>query len=342
LGCVFSEAACYVVLGSTGRDDYDALRKAQIPEHVIKAGYDSCFHDGHSVLPAVREMHDRLRQQRRISDSFLEAVLPIISNMLDSKPADRLKVNHVYKMCKDLTQRAREDAKFHPAFRTASDHTMSPEHPRMTPPQVPPEVDSPAQYSRIRSPTTQRSPGPQRKSSNTSRRSHGTSYHNMGSIDDIFQNGLRISTRGSPLSASPEVSRTHSLAGSPRTRVSFAESSHVHHDVKDEDEDEDDEIEEKYYEYERRNESNSREGPASLPFLPQDRQPTLHQRYPNRYSVHGIEDQIHETTHSIPYVSVQMALTWTSDSRSKYHSAINNETGKLARRDHVCVTVCSC
>jgi hypothetical protein len=84
LGCVFSEAVVWCVLGVSGLQDYRDKRKAEtaILRKLNRTAYSGCFHDGAQVLPIVQHMHDRVRKQRGQYDLIINDILPIIEEML--------------------------------------------------------------------------------------------------------------------------------------------------------------------------------------------------------------------------------------------------------------------
>ncbi|KAK6223619.1 hypothetical protein QIS74_03563 [Colletotrichum tabaci] len=80
LGCIFSIAATYVVLGTQGVLIFNRLRREailNITEHSSDA-----FHDGRSVLLEVRHWHKYLREAVRKNDAYTHAVLDMVDGYM--------------------------------------------------------------------------------------------------------------------------------------------------------------------------------------------------------------------------------------------------------------------
>ncbi|KAK7920892.1 hypothetical protein PG985_008914 [Apiospora marii] len=96
LGCVFSVAATWVVLGCQGVLTYDKLRQNAIEELRKSQAKNipntaDAFHDGQHVLSAVTEWHGYLRTSMRKSDTITSEILDLIdTQMLQSAPHQRL------------------------------------------------------------------------------------------------------------------------------------------------------------------------------------------------------------------------------------------------------------
>ncbi|KAK7948477.1 uncharacterized protein PG986_009363 [Apiospora aurea] len=96
LGCVFSVAATWVVLGCQGVLIYDKLRQNainQLRESHAKSTptADDAFHDGQRVLSAVTEWHAYRRASMRKVDTITSEILDLIdTKMLQSVPHQRL------------------------------------------------------------------------------------------------------------------------------------------------------------------------------------------------------------------------------------------------------------
>ena len=93
LGCVFSMAATWFVLGLQGvawfpRIRADAAKEASKDASSMDLG--DCFHDGREVLGAVRDWHQFLRKSVRDNDCITCEILDIVDgHMLVSDPEKR-------------------------------------------------------------------------------------------------------------------------------------------------------------------------------------------------------------------------------------------------------------
>lgn len=106
LGCVFSEAATWLILGPPGLTQYTRLRKDAI-RHKGTVQND-CFHDGCSVLPEVRQWHGYLAANLRNNDRISERILQIIEDgLLRTDPYDRLPNGGA--LCEKLDEIRRDD-----------------------------------------------------------------------------------------------------------------------------------------------------------------------------------------------------------------------------------------
>lgn len=108
------------MLGTKGLEDYEDLRRSELSPELHRNGYDGCFHNGQDVLLAVKSMHKRLAQERRISDLFIDGVCDTVEMMLESNQHARWTALQVFKRCKQMVHKA-ENLKFPQPFRTVSD-----------------------------------------------------------------------------------------------------------------------------------------------------------------------------------------------------------------------------
>ncbi|KAK8862219.1 hypothetical protein PGQ11_008454 [Apiospora arundinis] len=96
LGCVFSVAATWVVLGRQGVWVYEKLRQNAIKQlRGSNSGRqptaDDAFHDGQEVLVAVTAWHNHLRSSMRKSDTITSKILDLVdTEMLRREPRERL------------------------------------------------------------------------------------------------------------------------------------------------------------------------------------------------------------------------------------------------------------
>lgn len=81
LGCVFSEAAVWVVYGHAGLLQYRQRRKNEVANRLgPEAGF--CFHNGTDVLKSVEAMHVNVLKVIRASDRITGATLQMVEDML--------------------------------------------------------------------------------------------------------------------------------------------------------------------------------------------------------------------------------------------------------------------
>ena len=81
LGCVFSEAAVWVVRGKDGLSEYRrrrGLKTVEIPD--FRDG--DCFHDGLQVLPIVTETHGTLAEDMRRCDHVTGATVDMVTKLV--------------------------------------------------------------------------------------------------------------------------------------------------------------------------------------------------------------------------------------------------------------------
>lgn len=110
LGCIFSEAAAWVV---HGREGLEAYRKMRHDETQISRNFENgrAFHDGEAVLRSVNMMHQKVRQNLRISDHITgHAVETVITKMLDELDC-RLSVKQVWSKSQNILKEAEEKLK---------------------------------------------------------------------------------------------------------------------------------------------------------------------------------------------------------------------------------------
>ena len=131
LGCVLSEAACWVVLGEPGIQQFGSLREQAIKslsnEQLSRFSTDRelirssgrQFHNGTHVLKEVRQWHEHLRTVVRQTDVITERVLDLIDqHMLLDAPEHRYTASAVCDGLKDILVRAKRDLR--PLHRTQS------------------------------------------------------------------------------------------------------------------------------------------------------------------------------------------------------------------------------
>lgn len=89
LGCVFSVAATYVVLGKEGVKQYRELRKNARRPYGEQSVSSDDFHDTKAVLNEVADWHKYLRLCLRISDPYTSRILDLVDNKMLTTPGDR-------------------------------------------------------------------------------------------------------------------------------------------------------------------------------------------------------------------------------------------------------------
>ncbi|KAI8624162.1 hypothetical protein F5Y19DRAFT_337123 [Xylariaceae sp. FL1651] len=85
LGCVFSVAATYVVLGKEGVKQYRLLRQSAIES---QGSVGDPFHDKEKVLPAVTGWHQYLKASIRKNDCYTSKVLDIVDSQMLITPGE--------------------------------------------------------------------------------------------------------------------------------------------------------------------------------------------------------------------------------------------------------------
>lgn len=126
LGCVFSVAATWVVIGYEGTRQYSKLREAAIKRRMesqesnpnldpdtprLHAG--DYFHDGVNVLPEVRNWHKYLRSVARKTDEVTHQVLDIVENRMlvqHSKNLPRMKASELCQKLSDIIDNLEDSA----------------------------------------------------------------------------------------------------------------------------------------------------------------------------------------------------------------------------------------
>lgn len=117
-GCVLSAVATWVVLGPQAYENYGKRRKFAVSDlrrraqdsasRVSVPSCDDSFHDGQTVLPAVSEWHDYLRNSCRRADTMTPLVLDLVDKeMLLARPDDRLTLEQLCEKLDDILALAR-------------------------------------------------------------------------------------------------------------------------------------------------------------------------------------------------------------------------------------------
>ncbi|KAF1953576.1 hypothetical protein CC80DRAFT_141675 [Byssothecium circinans] len=147
LGCVFSEAAVWSVLGKKGLKEYRSERVTATVPRLKSTAYEGCFHDGDRVLHTVLDMHNRIRESRRRNDNVVHEAVTIIEDMLEEAHA-RPDAKHICERFSKILRNAK-------AMSSNVRSINSPGNPwpqcfdtgnetpgtRKTPPELPPDLD---------------------------------------------------------------------------------------------------------------------------------------------------------------------------------------------------------
>ncbi|TRX90586.1 hypothetical protein FHL15_008559 [Xylaria flabelliformis] len=105
LGCVFSVAATYVVLGKEGVKQYRLLRQRKIES--LGTGIGDPFHDREQVLPVVIDWHKYLRNTLRRDDCYTAKVLDLVdTRMLITPGEDRISGASLSQELKGIDEKA--------------------------------------------------------------------------------------------------------------------------------------------------------------------------------------------------------------------------------------------
>ncbi|KAM5348638.1 hypothetical protein ACJ41O_008462 [Fusarium nematophilum] len=107
LGCVMSDAACWLVSGEEGRRRYRERRAEETGSlaSLNEAGHEGCFHDGTQALKAVSHMHDSIRRTAPPNTITAQVVDMIQKHMLVPEQ-HRLKATQLRDMLFNITQAA--------------------------------------------------------------------------------------------------------------------------------------------------------------------------------------------------------------------------------------------
>jgi hypothetical protein len=81
LGAIYSEVAVWLVRSYKAVQEYRAARREATRSTIAEEDGD-CFHDGNTVLPLIREVHQELKSKIRACDYVTANVLEMIQDML--------------------------------------------------------------------------------------------------------------------------------------------------------------------------------------------------------------------------------------------------------------------
>jgi len=136
LGAVFSEAAIWVVHGRPGLDQFRQSRKDDIAK-IPRFEDQDCFHDGDTLLPAVRKAHTELCHSIRPCDYVTQKVVNELIKDLLGPSEGRLTALQLYTKSQRILDEAR--AQVEPVRPVRSSRTFPPQKP-LTPAEVPWQV----------------------------------------------------------------------------------------------------------------------------------------------------------------------------------------------------------
>jgi hypothetical protein len=112
LGCVFSEAATWVVSGWVGLERFRQVRLDQTRKLSLVNSFETygkghtdidCFHDGNDVLRGVHSWHQKLRGMACRDDYLTTQILDLVdSGLLISNPSARLTARQFHERLKNI------------------------------------------------------------------------------------------------------------------------------------------------------------------------------------------------------------------------------------------------
>lgn len=183
LGCIFSEAIVWTLLGVSGVREYRELRRAETGRiaNFNSTEYSGCFHDGTKILPAVSKMHKKVKNRRLDEDHITEHIVILIEGMLGNIKS-RFNILQVESYSRSILMNAREQ-EYPKVFRIFSSPVLAPR----TPLQQTPEPYESLQETTPESGTSPNGTTP--PSSLGSGRDFVDSFHSnesRGKIDDPF------------------------------------------------------------------------------------------------------------------------------------------------------------
>ncbi|KAI0868469.1 hypothetical protein GGS24DRAFT_513378 [Hypoxylon argillaceum] len=115
LGCVFSVAATYVVLGKEGVKQYRLLRQGAIAK--LGIGIGDPFHDKEQVLSVVTDWHKYLRNIVRKDDCYTAKILDLIDSRILIIPGeDRISGADLSRALKAIDEEATQSANGFPDY----------------------------------------------------------------------------------------------------------------------------------------------------------------------------------------------------------------------------------
>ena len=138
LGCIFSEAAFWVVRGWNGLEEYRRRRKIET-DRLIGFRDPYCFHDGYKALKVVRNLQQTLARDCRFSDRISAGSdLHSMINLMLQPRESRKDATELSDCAAQLMDRARSELVHNPRSLHASRNGQASLYPRQIPPNGPP------------------------------------------------------------------------------------------------------------------------------------------------------------------------------------------------------------
>jgi hypothetical protein len=111
LGCVFSIAATWVILGESGIQQYSRIRQqdiASLSHSKLPTSSGDCFHDGIRPLKEVQEWHKYLRGAIRRTDLITSRVLDLVDQkILLADPGARVSARNICLSMEDILEQSK-------------------------------------------------------------------------------------------------------------------------------------------------------------------------------------------------------------------------------------------
>lgn len=136
LGCIFSEAIVWTLLGVSGVRQYRELRRVETGRiaNFNKTEYIGCFHDGTKILPAVSKMHKEVKNRRLDEDYLTKHIVILIEGMLRNIKS-RFDIIKMEGYSRSILINAREQ-EYPPVFRIFSAPVLAPRTPLQQTPEL--------------------------------------------------------------------------------------------------------------------------------------------------------------------------------------------------------------
>ena len=104
MGCVFSKATTWTILGFSGIRDFEKNLRAKVDQRVLTR-----FHDGKNVLPSVQSWHKILRQNIHNKDHLTGKILDLVDDhLLQGDPRSRFDSKELFAYLEQLLREKEE------------------------------------------------------------------------------------------------------------------------------------------------------------------------------------------------------------------------------------------